>query len=99
MQSSRAMGGAMSSPVAFGGGPGLGRDTSGYSSNKTSNERIIPLFKGDMLRKGYHWRVTKLLLTAFALGLPSLDITAALLAAGALGAGARVRALMAFGCL
>jgi hypothetical protein len=43
--------------------------------------------------------VGKLLLTAFALGLPSLDITAALLAAGALGAGARVRALMAFGCL
>jgi hypothetical protein len=43
--------------------------------------------------------VTKLLLTAFALGLPSLDITAALLAVGALGAGARVRALMAFGCL
>ena len=39
------------------------------------------------------------MLTAFALGLPSLDITAALLAAGALGAGARVRALMAFGCL
>jgi hypothetical protein len=43
--------------------------------------------------------VTKLLLTAFALGLPSLDITAALLAVGALGAGARIRALMAFGCL
>jgi hypothetical protein len=43
--------------------------------------------------------VAKLLLTAFALGLPSLDITAALLAVGALGAGARVRALMAFGCL
>jgi len=42
--------------------------------------------------------VAKLLLTAFALGLPSLDITAALLAAGALGAGARVRALLAFGC-
>jgi hypothetical protein len=41
--------------------------------------------------------VTRLLLTAFALGLPSLDITAALLAAGALGAGARVRAIMAFG--
>jgi hypothetical protein len=47
----------------------------------------------------YHGVVTKLLLTAFALGLPSLDITAALLAVGALGAGARVRALMAFGCL
>jgi hypothetical protein len=43
--------------------------------------------------------VAKLLLTAFALGLPSLDITAALLAVGALGAGARVRALMAFGSL
>ena len=43
--------------------------------------------------------VTNLLLTAFALRLPSLDITAALLAVGALGAGARVRALMAFGCL
>jgi hypothetical protein len=43
--------------------------------------------------------VIKLLLTAFALGLPSLDITAALLAVGALGAGARVRAIMAFGCL
>ena len=43
--------------------------------------------------------MAKLLLTAFALGLPSLDITAALLAVGALGAGARVRALMAFGCL
>jgi len=42
--------------------------------------------------------VAKLLLTAFALGLPSLDITAALLAVGALGAGARVRALLAFGC-
>ncbi len=42
--------------------------------------------------------MAKLLLTAFALGLPSLDITAALLAAGALGAGARVRALLAFGC-
>ena len=42
--------------------------------------------------------MAKLLLTAFPLGLPSLDITAALLAAGALGAGARVRALLAFGC-
>ena len=42
--------------------------------------------------------MAKLLLTAFALGLPSLDITAPLLAAGALGAGARVRALLAFGC-
>ena len=40
----------------------------------------------------------KLLLTAFALGLASLDITGALLAAGAFGAGARVRALLAFGC-
>jgi hypothetical protein len=43
--------------------------------------------------------VIKLLLTAFALGLASLDITGALLAAGALGAGARLRALLAFGCL
>jgi hypothetical protein len=42
--------------------------------------------------------VAKLLLTAFVLGLPSLDITAALLVVGALGAGARVRALMVFGC-
>jgi hypothetical protein len=43
--------------------------------------------------------VIKLLLTAFALGLASLDVTAAVLAAGALGAGARVRALLAFGCI
>ena len=35
--------------------------------------------------------MAKLLLTAFALGLPSLDITAALLAVGALGAGPRSR--------
>jgi hypothetical protein len=42
--------------------------------------------------------VTKLLLTAFALGLASLDVTGSLLAAGALGAGARTRALLAFGC-
>jgi hypothetical protein len=42
--------------------------------------------------------VIKLLLTAFALGLTSLDITATLVAAGALSAGARVRALVAFGC-
>jgi hypothetical protein len=48
--------------------------------------------------KGYHWWVIKLLLTAFALGLASLDVTGALVATGALGAGARVRALMAFGC-
>jgi hypothetical protein len=41
--------------------------------------------------------VTKLLLTAFALGLASLDLTGALLAVGALGAGARTRALLAFG--
>ncbi len=40
----------------------------------------------------------KLLLTAFALGLASLDVTGALVAAGALGAGARLRALVAFGC-
>lgn len=43
--------------------------------------------------------VITLLLTAFALGLASLDITGALLAVGALGAGARVRALLAFGCV
>jgi hypothetical protein len=42
--------------------------------------------------------VTKLLLTAFALGLVSLDVTGALLAVGALGAGAHTRALLAFGC-
>ena len=42
--------------------------------------------------------MTKLLLTAFALGLASLDVTGAMAAVGALGAGARVRALMAFGC-
>jgi len=42
--------------------------------------------------------VIKLLLTAFALGLASLDITGALVAAGALGAGTRLRALVAFGC-
>ena len=42
--------------------------------------------------------MTKLLLTAFALGLASLDVTAARAAVGALGAGARVRALVAFGC-
>lgn len=40
----------------------------------------------------------KLLLTAFALGLASLDITGALAVVGALGAGARTRALLAFGC-
>jgi hypothetical protein len=39
----------------------------------------------------------KLLLTAFALGLASLDFTGTLLALGALGAGARNRALLAFG--
>ena len=42
--------------------------------------------------------MAKLLLTAFALGLASLDITGTLLAVGALGAGARTRALLAFGC-
>ena len=42
--------------------------------------------------------MTNLLLTAFALGLASLDVTGALAVVGALGAGARVRALMAFGC-
>lgn len=43
--------------------------------------------------------MTKLLLTAFALGLASLDVTAALAAVAALGAGARNRALLAFGCV
>lgn len=43
--------------------------------------------------------MTKLLLTAFALGLASLDFTGTLLAVGALGAGARNRALLAFGCV
>jgi hypothetical protein len=43
--------------------------------------------------------MTQLLLTAFALGLASLDFTATLLAVGALGAGARNRALLAFGCV
>jgi hypothetical protein len=42
--------------------------------------------------------VTKLLLTAFALGLARLDVTGAMAAVGALGAGARGRALVAFGC-
>ncbi len=40
----------------------------------------------------------KLLLTAFALGLASLDVTGALVAVAALGRGARVRALVTFGC-
>lgn len=43
--------------------------------------------------------MAKLLLTAFALGLASLDFTGTLLALGALGAGARNRALLAFGCV
>jgi hypothetical protein len=43
--------------------------------------------------------MTKLLLTAFALGLASLDFTGTLLALGALGAGAKDRALLAFGCV
>ncbi len=42
-------------------------------------------------------RMAKLLLTSFALGLASLDFTGTLLALGALGAGARNRALLAFG--
>jgi hypothetical protein len=41
--------------------------------------------------------MVKLLLTAFALGLASLDFTGTLLALGALGAGAKNRALLAFG--
>jgi hypothetical protein len=43
--------------------------------------------------------MVQLLLTAFALGLASLDFTATVLALGALGAGARNRALVAFGCV
>ncbi len=43
--------------------------------------------------------MAKLLLTAFGLGLASLDFTGTLLALGALGAGARNRALLAFGCV
>ena len=53
--------------------------------------------RGPYLEKGYHLRMTKLLVTAFALGLASLDFTGTLLALGALGAGARDRALLAFG--
>lgn len=43
--------------------------------------------------------MSKLLFTAFALGLASLDITGTLLATGAMGSGARNRALVAFGCV
>jgi hypothetical protein len=43
--------------------------------------------------------MVKLMLTAFALGLASLYFTGTLLALGALGAGARDRALIAFGCV
>ena len=67
-------------------------DKSGVSSRSSRFPKAL------CLERGYHWRVTKLLLTAFALGLASLDATGALLAAGALGAGARVRAVLAFGC-
>lgn len=49
--------------------------------------------------KAYYQRMTRLLLTAFALGLASLDFTGTLLALGALGAGAKSRALLAFGCV
>jgi hypothetical protein len=64
----------------------------------TLHTRSHSPFKALCLKRGYHWRVIKLLLTAFALGLASLDVTGALAAVGALGAGARVRALVAFGC-
>jgi MFS family permease len=47
----------------------------------------------------YHCQMVQLLLTAFALGVASLDFTATVLALGALGAGARNRALLAFGCV
>jgi hypothetical protein len=53
--------------------------------------------QGLSLQRGYYWWVTRLLLTAIALGLASLDITGALAAVGALAAGARTRALLAFG--
>ena len=41
----------------------------------------------------------KLLLTAFALGLASLDVAGTLLATGAMGSGARNRVLVVFGCV
>jgi cytochrome c biogenesis protein CcdA len=43
--------------------------------------------------------VSKLLLTAFALGLASLDVAGTLLATGAMGSGARNRVLVVFGCV
>ena len=42
--------------------------------------------------------MSKLLLTAFALGLASLDVAGTLLATGAMGSGARNRVLVVFGC-
>jgi hypothetical protein len=53
--------------------------------------------RGPYSENGYHVRMTHLLLTAFGLGLASLDFTATLLALGALGAGARNPAIVAFG--
>ena len=41
----------------------------------------------------------KLLLTAFALGLASLDVAGTLLATGAMGSGVRNRVLVVFGCV
>ena len=43
--------------------------------------------------------MSKLLLTAFALGLASLDVAWTLLATGAMGSGARNRVLVVFGCV
>ena len=67
-------------------------------TNLGSSSRPSCFPKALCFERGYHWLVTKLLLTAFALGLASLDVTAAMAAVGALAAGARVRALVAFGC-
>ena len=77
----------MSSPVAFGSGRGSIAIQIGRSSNKDRRRAGHLARPKGTCPEGYHWWVAKLLLTAFALGLPSLDITAALLAVGALGAG------------
>ena len=53
--------------------------------------------QGLFSQRGYYWWVIRLLLTAIALGLASLDVTGALAAVGALAAGARKRAILAFG--
>jgi hypothetical protein len=59
--------------------------------------QLLPALQHPVTR--YDCRMVKLLITAFALGLASLDFTATVLALGALGAGARDRALLAFGCV